>query len=105
MALQTSSICSSREVAERNPKTDFEVMAVVAVHAADFFSAIRPLILLISLFWAFGLLTGLRSLGASLARLLAWQGVNRAGINDTQSTCSRASIMLVASSLLSASFV
>ena len=44
MALHTSSICSSREVAERKPKTDLEVMFVVAVHAAVFFSAIIPLI-------------------------------------------------------------
>ena len=43
IALQTSSICSSSEVAERNPKTDFEVMLVVALQAADFFSAIIPL--------------------------------------------------------------
>ena len=44
MALHTSSICSSREVAERKPKTDLEVMFVVAVQAAVFFSAIIPLI-------------------------------------------------------------
>ena len=43
IALQTSSICSSSEVAERKPKTDFEVMLVVALQAADFFSAIIPL--------------------------------------------------------------
>lgn len=50
MALHTSSICSSSEVAERKPKTDLEVMLVVAVHAAVFFSAIIPLIRRIMLF-------------------------------------------------------
>ena len=45
MALHTSSSCSSKEVADRKPNTDLEVMLVVAVQAADFFSARIPLTL------------------------------------------------------------
>ena len=73
IALQTSSICSSREVAERKPKTDLEVMLVVAVQAADFFSASIPLILRISLFCARGLSSGSGWRGTSFASFLAWK--------------------------------
>ena len=73
MALHTSSICSSSEVAERKPKTDLEVMFVVAVQAAVFFSAIIPLIRRIMLLPFCGLSSGSGWLETNLAAFLAFR--------------------------------
>ena len=85
IALQISRSCNSIDVAERKPKTDFEVMFVVDVQA-DFRSASIPVTMDLNLFFVLGLSFGRTFLACIFA-------------------CSRPSITLVASRRDSASLI
>ena len=85
IALQISSSCSSIEVADKKPNTDFDVIFVVEVQA-DLRSASIPLTIVLNLFLDLGLSFGSTFLACILA-------------------CSRASITLVASRPDSDSFI